>query len=324
MKSFNPAQKPKTALKEAAPLRDNEIYSVEESDENLRQPGLGQTGGNSIELMLKELDESLKKLKLELEQLEQAWEDSMELTPEEESELELELKKLEQEGINSMELTPEEESDLEIKLMEQQLKKEGEVKRRQKQLEKDKKAKEQLESSQAKDRVNFSPLITPSRNPNDLLSGGAAKEGAAAEGELGKEEPEMENRNRASFFTRIGNMISISSFCRSLLPNRGAAAEGELVVEEAHKQDYNEEQMGLVEMGKLLEITKEDTRKALEDARKALKERAEENKKSEERIEALREKQAQVRGESRPSTISARARAKTASNPPNSRQNSKR
>ncbi len=314
MKTFNPAQKPKTALKETAPLRDNERYSVEESDENLRQPGLEQTGGNSIELMLKELDESLKKLNLELEQLEQAGEDSMELTPEEESELKLELKKLEQEGINSMELTPEEELDLEIKLMEQQLRKEGEKKRREKQLEKDKKAKEQLES-QAKDKGNFSPL-------NDLLVGGAAKEGAAAEGELGKEEPEMENRNRASFFTRIGNMRSISSFCRSLLPNRGAAAEGELVVEEAHKQDCNEEQMGLVEMGKLLKTTKEDTHKALEDARKALNERAAENKKSEQRIEALREKQA--RGESGPSAISARSKATTVSNPPNPRQNPKR
>ena len=304
-------------------IGNSELKLEEESEEELlRQPGLEQTGGNSIELMLKELDESLKKLKLELKQLEQAGEDSMELTPEEESELKLELKKLEQEGINSMEPTPEEELDLEIKLMEQQLKKEGEEKRRENQLKKDKEAKEQLESSQAKNRVNFSPLITPSRNPNDLLGGMSAKGGAAAEWELGEEEPEIENRNRPGFFTIIGNMRSISSFCRSLLPNRGAAAEGELVVEEAHKQDCNEEQMGLVEMGELLKITKEDTHKALEDARKALKERAAENKKSEQRIEALREKQA--RGESGPSAISARSKATTVSNPLNPRQNPKR
>ena len=299
------------AINKAVPSRDNKRYIAEGGDEDSRQPELEeeseeellrqlglleleQAGGNFTEQTSEELD-------LEIELLEQAGGNSTEPRPEDASLIQ-ELKQLEQAEEKSTEPTPE-ELDLEIDLIEQNLKKQDEEKL-------------------AQDKGNFSPLITPSINPTDLLGGISAKEGAAAKWELGEEKPEMENRNRPGFFTRIGNMRSISSFCRSLLPNRGAAAEGELVVEEAHKQDCNEEQMGLVEMGKLLKITKEDTHKALEDARKALKERAAENKKSEQRIEALREKQA--RGESGPSAISARSKATTVSNPPNPRQNPKR
>jgi hypothetical protein len=313
MKTSNSAQTPKNDLKRAAPSRDGARYSVEGSDENSRQLGLEQTGENSIELMLKKLDESLEELKQELNQLEQGGEDSMVLTPEEKLELESELEKLEQKEINSMELTPEEESDLEIKLMEQQLKKE------------DKEAKKQLENPQTKDEVNLNIPITSPRKHNDLLDDMPAKEVEAAEEKLGKKEPEIDNRNRISFFTRIGNMTSISSFCRSLLPNRdrGPAAEGELVEKKTPKQDFNEEKMELVEMRELLNRTKKDVREALEDAREALIERAAENKKSKERIEILKAKQALVTIESKPSNTSASASARAASNSPNSRQNPK-
>jgi hypothetical protein len=285
------------------------------SDENSRQPEPEAAMGNS-ELKLEESDEELLKQLGLLEPIE--------LTPEEDAALMLELEQLEQAEKNSTEQTSE-ELNLEIELIEQNLKKQDEEKISQRRLEK-------AEKKLAQNERNFNPL---------LIGDIETKKGAVAEEELGEERPVIENRNRTSLFTRIGNMTSISSFCRSLLTNRGgAAAEVELGEKEAHKQAWNKEQIESepekqkdrsdeesaerklkLQQAREAEAAREIRRNLSKDLRKIEEKKAEANKESEEKIKALRAKQLAVK---RPSNTLVRGKTTASKTSPNSRPGPKK